>query len=187
MHKKIIEKALANMDPDRASYFGAIANKLDEDPRIENNANLVFSVLKDVMLELPLYLEEKELINQLLEFTNKNYASLKAALYDPEFIHHPSSLRAVTGAFVHQIVKISLKKHDDGEIEEAKLSVHTLTWPYRDTDVVDPEEEPDAWAEALSKNEKWRLENGGVDRRSSGAARIEDVVNKASKKADPEE
>lgn len=174
------------MDPDRASYFGAVANKLNEDPRIENNANLVFSVLKDVMSELPLYLEENELINQLLEFTNNNYSSLKDSLYDPEYVRRPSSLRKVTGTFVHQIVKISLKKLDDGEIEETKLSVHKLTWPYRDTDVVDPDDEPEAWAEALSKNEKWRLENGGVDRRSSGAARIEDMANKAPIKADPE-
>ena len=128
----------------------------------------------------------KRLQNVVNKITNKNYSNLKTALYDPEFVRQPSSLRTVTGAFVHQVVKLSLRKHDDGEIQETELSVHKLTWPYRDTDVVDPEEEPEAWAEAVSKNEKWRLENGGVDRRSSGASRIEDLANKATKKADPE-
>ncbi len=182
MHKKIIEKTLAKLAPDRASYFGAVANMLEQDGRIENNANLVYSVLKDVMADLPVYLEKKELIDQLLEFTDKNYQHLKVALYDPEFIHDPTSIRSVTGAFIHQVVKLSLEKHENGEIEEAQLSVHKYSWPYRDTDVVDPEEEPDAWAEAVAKSEKWRLENGGVDRRSSGAARIDDVARNKSEK-----
>jgi len=182
VHKQIIVKALAHLDPDRAAYFGAVASKLEEDARIENIANLVFVVLKDVMTELPLYLDEKELINQLIEFTDKNYQGLKAALYDPKFIHDPSSIRSVTGPFVHQIVRISLEKYDNGEVEEDHLSVHKYTWPYRDTDIADPDDEPDEWAAALNKSEKWRLEHGGVDRRSSGAARIDDIAAKKPEK-----
>ena len=44
MHKKIIEKALGQLDADRATYFGSIVNRLEEDKRLENNANLVYSV-----------------------------------------------------------------------------------------------------------------------------------------------
>jgi len=112
---------------------------------------------------------------------------LRKALYDPKFIHDPSSIRNVTGEFIHQVVKLSLEKHENGEIEEFQLSVHKLTWPYRDTDVVDPDEEPEAWSEALAKNEKWRLENGGVDRRRSGAARIDELASKKAKEAEERE
>ena len=182
MHKQIIVKALAQLDPDRATYFGTVASKLEEDARIENIANLVFVVLKDVMAELPIYLDEKELINQLIEFTDKNYQQLKAALYDPKFIHDPASMRSVTGVFVHQIVRISLQKYDNGEVDEERLSVHKYTWPYRETDIADPDDEPDEWAAAVSKSEKWKLENDGKDRRSSGIARIDDIAPKKPEK-----
>ncbi|NQU56943.1 MAG: hypothetical protein HQ513_06890 [Rhodospirillales bacterium] len=182
MHKKIIEKALAQLTPERATYFGSVAGRLEKDPRIEDNANLVYSVLKDVMADLPVYLDEKELINQLLEFTDNNYQRLKVALFDPKFIHDPASIRSVTGAFVHQIVKLSLEKHENGEIQESPLSVHQYTWPYRDTDIVDPDDEEDEWNVAIAKNEKWLQENGGVDRRSSGAARVDGLANKKPEK-----
>ncbi len=187
MHKKIIEKALGNLSADRATYFGAIVNRLEEDKRIENNANLVYSVLKDVIDDLPIYLDQKELINLLLEFTNKKYHTLKKALYDPEFVHDPSSIRSVTGEFVHQVVKLSFEKHENGEIEEAQLSVHKLTWPYRDTDVVDPEDEPEEWSEAVARSQKWLAEHGGVDRRNSGAARIDDMASEKAKEAEERE
>lgn len=182
VHKKIIEKSLNKLDPDRATYFSAIAKRLEGDERIEDNANMVFSVLKDVMAELPVYLDEKELIEQLLEFTDNNHERLKVALFDPQFIRDPSSLRSVTGAFVHQIIKLSLQKHDNGEFEEAPLSVHKYTWPYRDTDIIDPDDEPDEWAAAAAKSEKWRQQNDGVDRRQSGPARIDEVRVKKPKR-----
>lgn len=184
MHKKIIEKALNKLDPDRATYFSSIANRLEEDARIENNANMVFSVLKDVMADLPIYLHEKELIKQLLEFTENNHHSLKVALFNPKFIRDPSSIRSVTGAFVHQIVKLSLQKHDNGDFEEASLSVHKYTWPYRDTDIIDPDDDPDKYEAAAAKNEKWKREHGGIDRRQRGPARIDEITAKKADKAD---
>ncbi len=187
MHKKIIEKALGQLDADRATYFGAIVNKLEEDKRIENTANIVFTVLKDVITDLPIYLDQKELINLLLQFIDRNYHRIKKVIYDPAFIHDPSSLREVTGEFVHQVVKLSLEKHEKGEIEEAKRSVHKLTWPYRDTDVVDPEEDPEEWSAAIARSQKWLAENGGVDRRKSGAARIDDMASEKAKEVEKEE
>ncbi|MBL6931863.1 MAG: hypothetical protein ISR45_02855 [Rhodospirillales bacterium] len=183
MHKKIIEKALGQLDAERATYFGGVANKLEEDKRIENTANLVYSVLKDVMLELPIYLEQKELIKLLIEFVHRNHNRIKIALFDPSFVHDPSSIRDVTGEFVHQVVKLSLEKHENGEIEEHMQSVHKLTWPYRDTDVADPEDDPDEWSEAVAKSQQWLAENGGVDRRQAGAARIDDLASEKAKEA----
>ena len=60
-------------------------------------------------------------------------------------------LRDISAEFVHQVVKLSLEIQECGEIQESKLSVHKLTWPYRDTDVADPEDDPDEWAEAVAK------------------------------------
>lgn len=187
MHKKIIEKALGNLDADRATYFGGIVTKLEEDKRIEDTANVVYTVLKDVMADLPTYLEQKALINLLLDFTNRHFHRLKKVLYDPDFVRDPSILREVTGEFVHQVVKLSLEMHDSGEIQESKRSVHKLTWPYRDTDVFDPEEDEDEYAEALARSQKWLAENGGVDRRGSGTARIDDMATEIANEIDEQD
>jgi hypothetical protein len=181
VHKKIIEKALGQLDAERATYFGAVVNKLEEDKRIENTANVVYTVLKDVISDLPIYLEQKVLINLLIQFTDGNFHRIKKVMYDPAFIHDPTTIRDVTGEFVHQVVKLSLEKHENGDIDAAELSVHKLSWPYRDTDVVDPEDEPEEWSEALARSQKWLAENGGVDRRKSGAARIDDLASEKAK------
>lgn len=177
MHKKIIEKALAALDTERAAYFGTVATLLENDNRTHDKANLVYSVLKDVMAHLPIYLEERELVNQLFDFTDSNYQSLKKALYDPKFISDPASLKTVTNTFVHQIVSVSLEKHENGEFEDIKLSEHQYSWPYRDTDIVDRDDDPEGWEEALEKNQQW-LEKGGVDRRSPRTPMIDEIAKK---------
>jgi len=95
-------------------------------------------------------------------------------------------LRDMSADFVHQVVKLSLEMHESGEIQESKLSVHKLTSPYRDTDVADPEDDHDEWAEDVAKNQKW-IERGGVDRRRSGTARIDDVATNIAKQAEGED
>ena len=62
MHKKIIENALSLLDQERAAYFGSIANSLEEDTRINDSSNIIYSVLKDIMVELPIYLDKKNLL-----------------------------------------------------------------------------------------------------------------------------
>ena len=66
MHRKIIEATLQGLEGKRAAYFSDIANRLDQNPRTEPIANMVFTVLGDVMAELPTYLEAAELIGLLL-------------------------------------------------------------------------------------------------------------------------
>lgn len=187
MHKKIIEKALGTLESGRATYFQGIVSKLEEDKRVEDTANIIYTVLKDVMGEIPTYLDQKALIDLLLDFTNRNYHRLNKALYDPAFVRDASSIRDVTGEFVHQVVKLSLEMHDSGEIQESERSVHKLTWPYRDTDVFDPDEEPDEYSEALARSRKWLAENGGVDRRGAGTARIDDLATEKAKEIDEQE
>jgi len=186
MHKKIIDNALSLLDPERATYFGSIANSLEEDKRIDDNRNIIYSILKDTMVELPIYLDKKEFIALLLDFTNTNYHRIQRVLFDPDFVRNPAMLRDISAEFVHQVVKLSLEMHESGEIQESKLSVHTLTWPYRDTDVADPEDDPDEWAEAVEKNQKW-MESGGIDRRRSGTARIDDVATDIAKQVESDD
>jgi len=175
IHKKIIEKALGNLEPKRAEYFGGIARALEEDGRTEANANIIYTVLKDVMDDLPTYIEKKELIELIFKFVEDNYTRLREIMYDRKFIQDQTAIRKVTRYFVQQIISLSFDKLNSGEITLEEKEVHKLTWPYRDTDVIDPEEEPEAWAEAVRKTEKWRNEYG-KDRRSRGHARIDEVA-----------
>ncbi len=54
------------MDIDRAPYSRFVANKLYADLPIENYANRLVSVLKDVMSQLLINLEENKMINSCL-------------------------------------------------------------------------------------------------------------------------
>jgi len=106
--------------------------------------------------------------------------------YGRAFVKDPGVVRSMTATFIRQSIDLSLEKHGLGEIETGELSVHKLSWPYRDTDVTDPDEEPDAWSEALAKSEEWRRRNPGKDRRQSGHARIDDMAAEKLRDANAE-
>ena len=165
---------------ERAAYFGDIANRLDQNARAEPMANMVFTVLGDVMSELPIYLEAAELVRLLLEFTNDNEARLRQIMYSPGFVENPKIIRAVTGDFMVRVVAVTMDEH--GELAEETSHGHKqkLTWPYRDTDVVDPEDDPDAWTEAVEKAEAWH-QSHGADRRRRGADRIDQMEDNKDK------
>ena len=110
MHKKIIETALSRLDGERAAYFGDVGRRLEEDPRAQPNASIVYTVLKDVTAELPIYLDKVELIDLLLKFTGGNYQRRHQIMFYREFVHDLTSIRAVTGNFILQGVDISLEK-----------------------------------------------------------------------------
>lgn len=180
MHRKIIEGALSQLTTERAAYFGDIANSLEGDRRSENNANMVYSVLRDVMADLPIYLGRADLLDLLFVFIDTHYKELRDIMYDPGFIHDPSVLRRVTGLFVHLVVNKTLEKQESIGDDDRNLSVHKLTWPYRDTDVIDPDEEPEAWDEAVAKAAGW----DGIDRRKSGTARVDDMAAEKQREND---
>jgi hypothetical protein len=175
VHRKLIETALQGLEGARAAYFGGIATKLNTDARAEPMANMVFTVLGDVMAELPIYLEAAELIGLLLEFTANNETRLRQVMYSSEFVENPKIIRAITGDFIVRVVGVTMDEH--GELAEETGHGHRqkLTWPYRDTDVVDPpDDDPEAFAEAASKAEAWHQSNG-TDRRRRGAGRIDQM------------
>jgi|GEM_PF-445214 len=172
VHKKMIEGALRQLSTDRANYFGDVANTLEKDARTEADANMAFSVLRDVMIDLPIYIDKSDLIDMLFDFIDKNHSGLRNVMYSPSFVHDPSIMRTVTGLFVHDVVNKTLEMAEAGDPDSPELSVHKLTWPYRETDVIDPDDEPEEWAAAVTKADNW----DGVDRRASGVARIDDVA-----------
>ena len=77
------------------------------------------------------------MINQLLHLTNRNYASMNAIVYGTQSLSILHYYWLVTGAVVHQSIKIRLEKSNDREIEQLKFSVHKSVWPYRKVGVVD--------------------------------------------------
>jgi hypothetical protein len=175
MHRKLLETTLSELDGERAEYFGDIVNRLEADPRTEANANTVFTVLGDVMGALPIYLEAAELIGLLLDFTRDHDQRLRQIMFDQEFVLNPAIIRSVTGDFIVRVLAVTMEKREEFETADGHGSVQNLTWPYRETDLVDPDDDPEAWAEALQKTDAWRHRHGG-DRRRSGAARIDAVA-----------
>ena len=173
MHRQIIAKTLASLDKDRLAYFEPIVRKLEQDSRSGDQGNLVFTILKDVLPDTPPYLDSDEFIDLLFDFIRYNNSQLRGILYSPQFIHNPQVLRRITGTFISQVAARSLEKHEEGDIDSGELSVHKLTWPYRDTDVLDPDEDPDEWLAAINRSEEWKLQQK-VDRRKSGLSRIDD-------------
>jgi len=184
VHRKIIEGALRQLSTERAAYFGDLASALETDKRSEGNANMVFAVVRDIMADLPIYLDRDQLLDLLFDFIDDHHDNLRDIMYDPGFIRDASTLRRVTGLFVHLVVNKTLEKQEAGTTTpDTDLSVHKLTWPYRDTDVIDPDEEPDAWDEAVAKSANWE----GADRRRSGAARVDDMAAEKARNKDQEE
>ena len=178
LHKKIVEPALNQLDADRVTYFGDIINRLESDSRTDQYANMIYLVLKETMKDLPILLDKDEFIDHLFSFVGAHYDRLGRLMYDPRFIQDPHLIGGVTKVFVIQIIDLVLKSMPEEATEGLKLSKHKLTWPYRDTDLLDPEEDEEGWVQAVERAEKWRLEHGGKDRRKSGADRIDQIEAK---------
>lgn len=173
MHKKIIASTMAALSKDHLNYFQAVVARLERDRRTERRSNVVYTILKDIMPDCPIYLEQEEFVDLLFDFIDNNGGDIRNIMYSHRFIHHPQALRRVTGKLLQQIFALSFDKHERGEIDTGDPSVHKLTWPYRDTDILDPDEEPDQWQAAVSRSEEWKSRNK-TDRRKHGLSRIDD-------------
>jgi len=173
LHRKIIEKTIASLPKDKMGYFEAVARQLENDARFEHQGNIVFSILKDIIPDTPIYLDKDEFVDLLFDFIRYNNPAIRGVMYSRPFIHDPHVLRTVSVNLISQIIARSLEKHELGEIETDDPSVHKLTWPYRDTDVLDPDDDPEEWLAAIQRSELWKREQK-VDRRKSGLSRIDD-------------
>ena len=87
---------------------------------------MVFTVLGDVMNELPTYLEAAEVIGLLLEFTTDNEEQLHQIMYSPGFVEDPKIIRAVTGDFMVRVVATTMDDH--GELAEETSHGHSQAY-----------------------------------------------------------
>ncbi len=79
-----------------------------------------------------------------------------------------------------RVVGVTMDDHGELVEESSRGGRQKLTWPYRETDLVDLEDDPDAWAEALDKSEAWRRSHD-TDRRRRGANRIDQMGENTDK------
>jgi len=161
------------LSKERQDYFQNIIRHLEKDSRIASQENVIYTILKDVMPDTPTYLEADEFIDLLFDFIRYNKPGIRNLMYSHSYIHDHHVMRTITGNFIQQVVVRSFDKHEDGDIDTGDLSVHKLTWPYRDTDVLDPDDDPDEWLAAIKRSETWKKEQK-IDRRKSGLSRIDD-------------
>jgi hypothetical protein len=140
MHRRMVDKALADLDEERAAFFTDMVNLIEEDRRVDRLGNLIYLVLKETMRHLPLMLGKKELIRLLFEWVNVNQRELSMVLFDKRYIQDPASIRKVTNGFVLRVSEAALTRHAEGTIEKERSKVKSFRWPYTDTDF--PLDEP---------------------------------------------
>ncbi|MBF0250620.1 MAG: hypothetical protein HQL35_08350 [Alphaproteobacteria bacterium] len=137
----MIEPVLKALDGDRAGYFADVVAKIEADPRTARHPNFVYLLLKETVGHLPAHLDKDELIQRLFAFIDAHARDLERVVFDPDFVHDPSVVKAVTDAFVLDIVELTLEHYDRGDIDTHEPSVQKFTWPYRAEDLVDAEDE----------------------------------------------
>ncbi len=134
LHRKILEPVLARLDGERAGYFTNLVEKIEQDPRVEPEANLVYLVLKETVAHLPTYLSSDQMISQLLAFVHKHRHDLNEILYSRDYLHDTELIRSVTNKFVSGILATTLEKYEDGQIDTGEQKVYRVSWPYTEVD-----------------------------------------------------
>ncbi|OFX11868.1 MAG: hypothetical protein A2516_03245 [Alphaproteobacteria bacterium RIFOXYD12_FULL_60_8] len=141
MHKRMIAGVMASLDTERAAYFHKVLTVLDADPRTESRANMVYLVLKETMTLLPLYLEPEALVERLFAFIEDRYGILRKTLFDEAYVRNPTIIQAVTNLFIEEIVALTLSRFQEGAVDTGETLVQKFTWPYRASDLIDPDAE----------------------------------------------
>ena len=137
----MLEATINRLDKARAEYFSDVLRKLKDDSRTERMPNMVYLILKETVMVLPIYLPKRELIDQLFVFLESNHNRLGKRLFDKKYINDPSFIRAVTNDFVHAVVDEIFERYKIGEIDGDEQIVHHFTWPYHDVDFPYQEDE----------------------------------------------
>ena len=132
LQRRILEPILENLPQDKAGYFYDLVAKLEEDPRTEAKANLVFSILRETVPVLPTYLPREELIERLFAFIYTHEHKLRRKMFDRDFIENSAAIRPITNEFFHQVVDRTLELYDDGEIDTGERKVYSFKFPAED-------------------------------------------------------
>ncbi|NVK19516.1 MAG: hypothetical protein HWE30_12530 [Methylocystaceae bacterium] len=164
MHKRIVEKALKKLDAERANYFNDVVGYLEELSATQNFPNLVYLSLKDILDIAPIYIEKKAFALLLLKFVTHHQGQLQKIIYDKEYLYDPNCLRKVTKLLIDAIVDQTIQGYEDGMIDTGEPVVQKYTYPYRATDLVDPDDD-EALEKALEEERKRQAAYTGPERR----------------------
>lgn len=141
MHRRLVEAALRALPPDRSDYFTDLANRLEQDPRVEAYPNLVFLVLRETVALLPTQLPKDETIELLLGFVARHGRALGHLVYDRRFVENPAILRQLTNELVSEALGIVLRRAGEEGRTEGREKGYRMTFPgdpgdfpYRDDD-----------------------------------------------------
>ena len=134
MHQKIIKDIVGNLDSERAEYFSEILRALEHDSRTELVPNILYAVLKEVVVLVPPYLATPEFINLLFDFVRENSQRITSAMYSSQYVTDSSVLQSVTNEFVEKIIEITYDKHEDGTVDTREKKVRSYSWPYENVD-----------------------------------------------------
>ena len=141
MHRRMIEPVLKTLTGERAGYFADVLTKIEADPRTARHPNFVYLLLKETLRDLPTHLDKGELVDHLFAFVDAHMHDLERIVFDQDYIYDPSVVKDVTNEFVLEIVDLTLRHYEVGDIETGEPAVQKYTWPYRAEDLVDPDDE----------------------------------------------
>lgn len=164
MHKRIVEKALKTLDAERANYFNDVVGYLEDLPATQDFPNLVYLSLKDILDIAPIYIEKKAFALLLLKFVAHHQGQLQKIIYDKEYLYDPHCLRKVTKLLIDAIVDQTIQGYEDGQIDTGEPVVQKYTYPYRATDLIDPDDD-EALEKALEEERKRQAAYTGPERR----------------------
>jgi hypothetical protein len=163
MHKRIVEKNLKILEPERANYFNDVIGYLEEIPQTQEFPNLVYLSLKDILEIAPIYIDRKTFALLLLQFVKHHQRDLQKIIFDKDYIRDESILRQVTNQLIEAIVDQTIQGYENGQIETGEQVIQKYTYPYRATDMVDPDDED--YEEALEEAQRRQAAYSGPERR----------------------
>lgn len=166
MHKQIVINSLKTLDAERATYFTAVVNRLEDDPRTSQYPNLVYLTLKDIMGLVPTYLKSSEFCEMLLAYVDTHEMAIQRMIFDPRYLADPSALMEVTKDLVDAVVTKTMERYENGEIDSGEPDIQKFTFPYRATDLIDDDDEA-AMAEALAEDLRRQAAYTGPERRKN--------------------
>ena len=163
MHKRLIETALQELDEQAAVYVYDLVRQLENDPRLDDRANLVYLILRDAIPVLPTILEPKIVIEDLFAFVDAERSAIEHRIHSPRFIVDPSFLRPMVMLFVKIINDRCWARIEEGDVTADGGDIWRMNWPYEEAEqnfpYVDDDEEEDETITDLTELEAFLLAN----------------------------
>ena len=134
MHKRLIEPALQELDEQASVYIYDLVRQLENDPRLDDCANLVYLILRDAIPVLPTMLEPKIVIEDLFAFVGSQRAAIEHRIHSPRFIIDPSFVRPMVMLFVKTINDRCWERIEQGDVTTDGGDIWRMNWPYEEVE-----------------------------------------------------